>query len=207
MARFLHNVLIFLVPAVSLLAACSSTPQFKSVWKDPAYLEKPRRIMVVGMAREPLQRRVFEDEFVLQLNAHGADAVASYTLLPDARQDDQAAMAKMVKEQAVDTVLLTRIVSKRSVKTHMPGTVYYHPVYYGRWRDYYHYGYDTIVTPGYTTQSEYALMETNLYDAHTEKLIWAVAYEAELSSLDPKRIKSYITLMMSNMAEQGLLLQ
>lgn len=204
MSRFLRLSFFAVALAALLLPACS-TPRIQSFWKDPDYKAQPHRIMVIGMAREPLQRRVFEDEFVLQLRARGADAIASYTLLPDARQEDQAAVAKMLAEQAADTVLLTRLVSKRSVKTYTPGTVYYHPVYYGRWRDYYHYGYDAIATPGYMIQSEYALMETNLYDAHSEKLIWAAAYETEVSSLDPPRIKSYVTLMVGNMAGQGLL--
>ena len=135
----------FLVAAVLLLAACSSTPKIQSVWKDPAYQAQPHRIMVIGMSHEPLQRRVFEDEYVKQLRARGADAIASHTLLPDAQQDKQEAVAKVVAEQGADTVLLTRLVSKRSVKTYMPGTVYYHPVYYGMWRDYYHYGYESSI--------------------------------------------------------------
>lgn len=204
MSRFLRKSFLAAVLAALLLSACSTTPKIQSFWKDSAYRAHPHRIMVIGMAREPLQRRVFEDEFVLQLRARGADAIASYTILPDARQEDQAAVAKMVAEQAADAVLLTRLSSKRSVQTYAPGTVYYQPMYYGMWPDYYHYGYDAIVTPGYTTRSEYALMETNLYDAHTEKLIWAAAYEAEMFSLDPERIKSYVTLMVGNMVEQGL---
>lgn len=205
MLRSLLNSLLWGALASLLATACSTTaPQIKSVWKDPAYKAHPHRIMVIGMAREPLQRRIFEDEFVAQLRELGADAVASYTVLSDAKMDDRAAVAKMVTEQVPDTVLLTRLVSRKSVKTYMPGTVYYRPAYYGKWRDYYHHGYDAIVTPGYVARFEYALMETNLYDARTEKLIWAAAYEAEITSPDLKRIKPYITLMVNNMVEQGL---
>lgn len=203
MTRFLCNSLL-MVAFVALFTACSSTPQMKSVWKDPSYTARPHRVVVIGMAREPLHRRIFEDEFVSQLRARGADAIASYTVLPDAKQDDQAAAAKMVAEQRADTVLLTRLVSKRTVKTYVPGTAYYRPAYYGTWPDYYHYGYDVFATPGYMTESEFALMETNLYDAHTEKLIWAATYETEFASPDPRRIKSYIAVMLDNMAEQGL---
>lgn len=195
----------FLLFLLVLLAGCSTTPKIQSVWKDPAYQAHPHRIMVIGMSHEPLQRRIFEDEYVKQLRARGADAIASHTLLPDTKQDNQEEVAKMVAKQGADTVLLTRLVSKRIVKTYTPGTVYYHPVYYGMWRDYYHYGYDAIATPGYMIKSEYALMETTLYDARSEKLIWAADYEAELSRIDPKRIESYVALMLGNLAELGLL--
>lgn len=190
-----------------LLGGCASQPQvqIKQVWKDPAYRGHPHRIMVIGMSKEPLNRRIFEDEFVAQLRAQGADALASYTFLPDARQDNQAALARVVEEQVPDTLLITRVVSKRSVKTVMPGTVYYRPAYYGKWRDYYRYGYDTVVTPGYVSKAEYALLETNLYDTRTDNLIWAASYEIDLSGMSQKYIKPYVASMVETLLEQGLL--
>ena len=188
-----------------ILGGCASQPQIKQVWKDPAYHGHPHRIMVIGMAKEPLNRRIFEDEFVSQLKAHGADALASYALLPDARQDSQAAITRLVEEQVPDTLLITRVVSKRSVKTVMPGTVYYRPAYYGHWRDYYHYGYDALITPGYVSKSEYALLETNLYDAHSDKLIWAASYEINVARMTQKDIQPYVATMINTLVEQGLL--
>lgn len=188
-----------------LLASCASTPQIKTVWTDPAYRGHPHRIMVIGMAKEPLNRRIFEDEFVAQLKAAGADALASYTLLPDVRQDNQAAVARMVEEQGADTVLITRLVSKRSVRTVMPGTVYYMPTYYDKWGDYYRYGYDAVVTPSYVSKSEYALMETNLYDARTDNLIWAASYEMEIAGMSREYLKPYVATLVNTLIEQGLL--
>ncbi len=207
MTRYLRSALFSVGLAVLLLTACSTTPQINSVWIDPDYKAHPHRVMVIGMAREPLQRRIFEDEFVAQLKALGADAIASYTTLPDAKMEDKAAVAKIVSEQAPDTVLLTRLVSKKNLQTYMPGTVYYYPAYYGTWPDYYYHVYDAMVTPGYVTQSEYALMETNLYDARSEKLIWAAAYETQVTSPDRKRIKPYITMIVNSMLEHGLFRQ
>lgn len=188
-----------------LLASCASAPQIKQVWKDPAYHGHPHRIMVIGMAKEPLNRRIFEDEFVSQLKDAGADALASYALLPDIKQDDQAAIARMVAQQGADTVLMTRLVSKRSVKMVSPGMVYYVPTYYDKWGDYYRYGYDAVVTPGYVSKSEYALMETNLYDARTDNLIWAASYEIEIAGMSREYIKPYVATLVNTLTEQGLL--
>ncbi len=207
MTQSLRNSLVLGALVATLIIACTTAPQIKSVWKDPAYQGHPHRIVVIGMSKEPLNRRVFEDEFVAQLKTRGADALASYTLLPDAKQDDQAAIAKMMVEQVADTVLLTRLVSRRSVKTVMPGTVYYYPAYYGKWHDYYRHGYDPIVTPGYVSKSEFALMETNLYDARTDNLIWAASYEVELASMSQKFIRPYIATIVDTLVEQGLLRQ
>ena len=207
MSKSVVNSIMVAVLASLLNTACSTAPQIKSVWKDSSYQGHPHRIVVIGMAREPLNRRIFEDEFVAQLKARGADALASYALLPDAKQDNQAAIAKMVVEQVADTVLITRLVSKRSVKTVVPGTVYYRPAYYGKWHEYYRYGYDAMATPAYVSKSEYALLETNLYDARTDNLVWAASYEVELASMSSKFIRPYIETMVNTLVEQGLLRQ
>ena len=194
----------FLIFMVMLLSACAST-QLNASWKDPSYEASPRKIMVIGVAKSPVNRRIFEDEFVRQLNAWGMDAIASYTVLPDKEQNDRATITKKVKEQGADTVLITRMVSKKTVQYYVPGTPYFPPPYYGTWPDYYGYGYLAMSTPGYMAESEYAVIETNLYDASNEKLIWAASSETGVSDSSQERIKSYIGIMVKTMAKQGLL--
>lgn len=186
-----------------MLTACSTT-QVNSVWKNPSYQAHPAKIMVIGVARNPLNRRLFEDEFVLQLKAHGTEAIASYTVLTDRQQDDHVAIAAKVSELGADTVLITRLVSKRTVQTYVPGTVYFPPPHYGTWQDYYGYGYQALSTPGYLTESEYAVIETNLYEAKNDQLIWAASSETGISGQNQTLIKSYIGVMVNNMVEQGL---
>ena len=187
-----------------LVTACSTT-EVKSVWRDQSYSGHPRKIMVIGVSKNPVSRRIFEDEFVHQLEARGMSAMASYTVLPDAKQNDQAAIAEKLVSYGADTVLITRLVSKKTVQVYIPGTVYFPPSYYDRWRDYYGYGYQTIYTPGYTAENEYALIETNMYDAASDKLVWSASSETEMRGSDQKLIKSYIGMLVRTMAEQNLL--
>lgn len=204
MLRCLHNPLVSLMLGVLLVAACATT-KVGSVWKDPSYQARPVRIMVVGVAKNPLNRRLFEDEFVLQLKVRGTDAIASYSALPDKLQDDQAAIAAKVKELGADTVLITRMVSKKIVQTYVPGTLYYPPDSYGTWPDYYGHGYRYLYSPGYITEDEYAVIETNLYEALHDKLVWAASSETVMSDSKQKLIKSYIGIMVNSMARSGLL--
>jgi len=204
MNRF-TRILSLLLTAM-LVSACATT-ELTAVWKDPAYQTRPTRIMVIGVAKNPLNRRLFEDEFVQQLKARGTDAIASYTVLPDAQQDDQPAIAKKVVELGADTVLITRMVSKKVVQVYVPGTPYYPPPYYDTWPNYYGYGYRYMYTPGYIANDEYAIIETNLYQANNEKLIWAASSETGISGSDTYLIKSYIDVMVNNMIGQGLLAQ
>jgi hypothetical protein len=204
MSRAIRNLTAFVVLSTLLLSACVTT-QLNSAWKDPGYSGSLRKVMVVAVAKNPINRRVFEDEFVRQLRARGADAVASYTVVPDGRQSDQTVIDQKLKEMGADAMLITRMVSKKTVKTYVPGTVYLPPPSYGRWRDYYGTGYMAMETPGYVAENEYAVMESNLYDARNDKLIWAVSSETGTQGSNDRLIHSYVKIMVENMAKLGLL--
>jgi len=204
MLSFLRNPFGLLISVAILLAACVTT-QVNSVWKDPSYQARPARVMVIGVAKKPLKRRLFEDEFVAQLKARGTEAIASYTVLSDKKQDDQAEISAKVKELAADTVLITRLVSKKTVQTFVPGTIYYPPPYYGTWPDYYGYGHRYMYSPGYIAEDEYAIFETNLYETRNDKLIWAASSESVIGEKDQELIKSYVGIMINTMAGHGLL--
>jgi hypothetical protein len=204
MIRSLRNPFGLFILIAMLVTACAST-QLTSVWKDPSYQTRPAKIMVVGVAKNPLNRRLFEDEFVQQLKSRGTDAIASYTVLPDRQQGDPAAIAKKVAELGADTVLITRLVSKKIVQVYVPGSPYYPPSFYGTWPDYYGYGYRYMYTPGYIAEDEYAVIETNLYEANSNKLIWAASSETGISDSDQSLIQGYIGVMVKNMIGLGLL--
>lgn len=204
MLHYLRNPPAFLLLGALLLTACATT-RINTVWKDPSYQARPARIMVIGVAKTPLNRRLFEDEFVLRLKAHGTDAIASYAVLADNLQDDQAAIQAKVKELGADTLLITRMVSKKTVRTYVPGTIYTPPLYYGTWPEYYAYGHHYIYSPGYIAEDEYAVIETNLYETLHDKLVWAASSETVVRDSKQRMIKSYIDIMVNSMAGNGLL--
>jgi hypothetical protein len=204
MLRLLLKPFSFLIAVAVLLAACSTT-QINAAWKDPSYQVHPRKVMVIGVAKSPVNRRVFEDEFVRQLQARGTNAIASYTVLSDKKQNDRSVIADKVMKLGADTVLITRLVDKKTVKVYVPGTPYFPPHHYGRWRDYYGYGYEEMYTPGYMAETEYAVMETNLYDAGNDRLIWAATSETGLLGANQNLIKSFIEVMVKTMVGQDVL--
>ncbi len=203
LVNYLLKPLGYLMALALLLSACTTT-RLNSVWKDPSYNTRPTEIMVIGVVKSPLARRVFEDEFVAQLEARGTAAIASYTVLPELQPDNRKAIAAQVKELGADAILITRLVSKKIVRTYVPATPYF-PPYYNSWPDYYGYGYQYMYSPGYMAENEYAIMETNLYQAGTDKLIWAASAETGLSDLNEGLTRGYIKVMVRNMIRLGLL--
>jgi hypothetical protein len=204
MTRTLRSSIGFMAIITLLITACAMT-NLTSSWKDPGYQKQPRKIMVIGLAKKPINKRIFEDEFVRQLKDRGTTAIAGYTIMPDLKQNDHAVIAAEMKEHGADAVLIARLVSKKKVQIYVPGTVYYPPVNYSSWRDYYGYGYQAVYTPGYMEEDEYALMETNLYDAQNDKLIWTATSETEIMGSDQNQIKSYIRVMVNAMSDKKIL--
>lgn len=203
MKRFL-SISLWLGMLPWLLAGCSST-HLTSVWKDSLYQAHPAKVLVVGISKKPINRRILEDEFVEQFKLRGTQAIASYTVLNDKNQEDEQVIAAKVKELGVDSLLMTRLVSNKTVKVYMPSMPYFPPPYYGTWPDYYGYGYRYMYSPGYVAEEQYAVMESNLYDAAKDHLIWSATSETEISGADQKEIKAYVGVMVNNMSQYQLL--
>lgn len=202
----LYQMIIFLVGIclVTVLAGCATT-QITATWKEPTYQGPPRKTMVIGMAKQPVNRRVFEDEFVRQLKLRGTDAFASYTVLPETLESDHAAINTVVLKLGADTMLISRLESEKTKRTYIPGSYESMPGYYGRWSHYYGYGYNAMYTPGYVAEEEYAIAETNLYDVKGDKLLWSAASETVIKGSDQDLIKTYIQVMVDAMVKQGVL--
>jgi hypothetical protein len=181
-----------------LVTACSTT-RVTAVWKDPVYQARPAKIFVIGLTKKPDIRRLFEDEFVQQLKARGTEAIASYTVLANIQQGDRAAVEAKVKELGTDAVLLTRLVKKEKVEVYLPAFAYSPPPYYGTWPAYYGKGGGNIA------EDEYAIIESNLYSADNQKLVWTAASETVLGDSNHSLIVTYIDVLVEAMANNKLL--
>jgi len=201
-----RNVFILPLILVMLLTACAAT-QVNKVWKEPSYTARPKKILVIGVARVAENRRALEDGFVGQLRASGTHAVASYTLLPEYKSNDQETISRIVKEQGADAVLITRIVGKASRDFIVPGKFYQPPPNYGTWQNYFGYGLDVEYMQPVVTPSRNSIMETNLYDTENDRLVWYASSETGGSGSSRSIIESYIRIMMQTMSAQGLLKQ
>jgi hypothetical protein len=150
-----------------LLTGCSQT-KVTSVWVDQEYEgDGIDDVFVVGVTKDGGLRRIFEDEFVTLFKQRGVKAISSYRLLPDEDLRDEKKLDSKVIESGSDTILMTRILDIRKDTQYIPPDY----VYTGGWHGYYNRAY--MVSPGHTVEYETAVLETNLYDLKTDKLIWS----------------------------------
>jgi hypothetical protein len=207
-----RRVLAFLTLSI-LLTACSSTTLTGS-WKNPDYQGQIRKIYIVGVAKQEINRRIFEDEFRQQLLTEGVTGIASYKDLPAVSDADLKTAAEHVRANGADSVLMTRMVGKRTEEVVTPGRVSsyssgpygYAPYpYYRNWGSYYDRRYETIYEPPTITQFQVATIEANLYDASSGELIWAAQLETVADANLQKLIADFVRTVIRDLRQQGLL--
>ncbi len=185
-----------------LVTSCAQTTLL-NVWKDQSYKGRISKVIILGVARRPSLRRVFEAEFSQQLQIRGIDAVPSFTVLPSTKMLDKESIVSLVKKEGVNGIIITRLVERKTVETYVPAQGYtVSPPGMG-WHGHYMSSYSYVHTTGYTIKDEVVILETNLYDAGTEELIWSATTETIDDGPSDSTIKSFIKKIVKNMTKGG----
>ncbi len=165
----LHSLVCICCSAM-LIASCAGTKLTRSQ-VGPAFQGAPvSNILVIAVTKQPENRRLFEQKFVVQLKQAGVDAVSSMKAVPmpsDLKLEKSAILAAVGKYGA-DAVIITHLKGKTEqeilTRSSYDGLGFYNN--YGR---IYNYAHD----PGYARTQTDVQLETNLYDVETEKLLWS----------------------------------
>ena len=191
---------LFLVVCFCLSASCATT-KMTDTWKDDTYRGTIRKVVVVGIFKEPDTRKIFEDEFADRLRARGVDATASHKIIPGAELPGKDVVIGKIREHGADGILVTRIVDMETVKNYVPGQAYAVPTYYGYYGAYYNYSY----RPAYTETEGTAYLETNLYNVGDEKLIWSGRSTTKLTATRYELIQAFVKTMLDGLSEAKLI--
>jgi len=183
------------------LTSCAST-KVTGEWKDPDFSsQKFKKILVLGVAKQPAQRKLYEDNFVQQLEAKGIKAIASHTLIPHEEMREKGKIVQAIEGQGIEGVIITRL---RNLKEKAPiGRQRNMHVYYSDSFTFVSI-YDTPGTTGQTYQQKYNL-ESMLYDAKTEKLVFSLSSDTVARDDAAKRLDSYIKTVVNKLVENNLI--
>lgn len=149
------------------LSACASRT-FETTWRDPTYDGRPfGKLLVVGSTDNAGDRRAFEDAVVSDLRSRGVEAVASYTLIPDAADMKRDAVLAAARASGADGLISTRLIGVETKSAQVPV----------RSRDAADANISRVFPPmesPATVRQDYriATLETDLFDANTGKMVW-----------------------------------
>jgi hypothetical protein len=197
------------IPASLLLISCATT-KLTHVWTDEAYHGAPfSHVLVVGVSDEERVRRSFEDEFVKRLKEIGIEGVASAAAIPSDQKLEKKAIVSAVERFGVDAVLVTHLLGVDKKETYHRESTHYRPspYHYGGYYGYYGNVYSYAHSPGYYTTHVTVRLETNLYEAETEDLIWSGKSETLDPKSKPEMIDSVINVVVKNLQKDKLLPQ
>lgn len=188
-----------IVTMLALAAAGCSSVSVSNQWKDPAWVGPPvSNIVVVGIARSDTTRRVFEDTFVSQLRTAGIKAEASYTQIPPG-EGASVKLSDLVKASGADAVMVTRVQRvDRKVDVDPGYAGFSRRGFYG-W-----YGGAWAASPT-VTQYDVVSLETTVWDAKNDKLVWSATSQRVASENIPKVTTELATTLIPKMKSDGVL--
>ena len=187
---------VFLV----VTCACASTKMTKA-WvypeRGPLHFES---VMALVLVQDSLIRRNGEDELVRQIRQ--ADAVASYTVLPESDLDEEDKVRAAVVKSGVEAIIVMRPMYDEQETRYVPGS---YPTYYNSFYGYYGWAYPVVYSPGYFRQDRLVGIETNIYDTADGKLVWSGMSETTNPKDTRKTIADTAKAVRSAMKEYGFI--
>ncbi|NOX64267.1 MAG: hypothetical protein GXO85_00365 [Chlorobi bacterium] len=204
MKKFKILLFTFIAVSSTLFVSCGGGTEVIGTWKnDQIHISKIKKILLIGVAKDPWIRKMFEGDLKKELSDYGVDAVSSLEIVsPDEKITKENFELYFGKEN-FDAVLVTRVVaenvSKTRVYNYTPSYGYYG--FYG----YYYSAYSYAYNPGYTVEETSVNLETNVYDIKSMQLAWSALSESFNVQKASDVIKPVIHMIVDEMQADGLI--
>ncbi len=205
-----------IIPAVVMgmfLYSCYPSTRITGTWKNPDAEQKTyASIYVATLTRNAVARATVENAMHAALEQKGVRVAKSMDdFSPGIRKDSltKQELVNRTRDRNMEGILIISLLRKQNETRYVPGPYGYAPYprfgfYYDFW-GYYNYWYPYIYAPGYYTDGETYYMESNLYDLHSDKLVWS----AQSETYDPATItsfaKEFASVIVTRLNKDGLI--
>jgi hypothetical protein len=183
-----------------IACGCQATV-ISSSWRDESFRkESVRKVFIISHLKNDLLRRKAEDSFAKQLQRHGVDSLQSYKFFEEENVTDKAEVTRRIKREGCSNVLVAKLLDEKTVKVDNRqmcttprewGTIgWYQP-------------YDEACNTPYIIDVDILRIETALFDAETDRLLWATQTHTELTSNPTdKDIEDWVKLVLKSMLKK-----
>jgi len=209
----MKTIALYLV-IFGFLFACSASTEITGSWKNDAVrTEKINSIMVTALTSKTSVRQTVENDLTTELQKNGYRAVKSIDVIPptftEDKEPNKEALLDKINGTDVDAILTVALIDRETETRYVPGNYSYAPVtrfgYYGRFWGYYTNWYPTLYSPGYYAEDKVYFLETNLYDADTEELLWSAQSETYNPSGLSDFSKDFSSVVLAKMEKDNVL--
>ncbi len=189
-----------------VITSCTNT-KITSTWMDSKKAGTSfNDILIIGIAEEEHNRRLFEETFTTQLNAAGVENAVSYRILPEGTEINRDSVNAAIKGKEIDAVIVTHMVSVEE-ETVYRQNMDYRPTYgyYNGLYNYYPHVNSYVNQPGYYTTHDVVILETNLYEVKSEELVWSAQSRSFAPESAKEVIDDLVKLVIKDLQEKGLI--
>lgn len=217
----LKNRKIFLTALVAVLISvsipgCAPTTRLTGSWKSPEVTKTYSKIVLVALTDQILARQEVESDLQAQLRERGIEATRSIDIFPPTRGANKVGidldlMMERLQGNGYDAILTAALVDEKTETRYVPGYYDYGyypmagPYWYGWYGGYYAYWYPMLYQPGYYTEEKIYFLETNLYDAETEQLLWSAQSRSYSPSSLRKAAEQFAEITVDRLSQDRLI--
>ncbi len=170
---------IFLISGI-LFSSCSSGTKVIATWKNEQIrMRSIEKILIIGVAKDPWVRKMYEGELKRELEEYNVEAVSSLEIVSPDEKITKENFDLYFEKEYFDAVIITRVVAENIKKE----TVYNYTPSYGLYGGYGFYGYYNysvgyMNSPGYLVETKNVNLETNVFDVRTKQMAWSTISES-----------------------------
>jgi hypothetical protein len=205
------TVFVVAVTLVIALGACSTQVNIVSSWINQEEIkpEPYKSVFIIALTGNLDAKRNIENNLAAAAEARGLKAYKSIVVFgPFSGKESipsKDIVSRKVKELNCEGILTVALINKEIVTTYVPGSTTvvgvspYYPTYgyYGSFGGYYNYS-AVYYNPGYYQTDKKYTIETNMYDAKTEKLVISI----ESKAVNPSDIQKASQQYTASLAEE-----
>lgn len=208
--------LTIILIALYFAGCSSSTTQITGSWKNtdaqiPAIMST---ILVTALTGRTTARQAVENDIASALQKKGYKTVKSIDIMPptftSGRTPDKEELLSKIGDSGADAILTVALIDEETETRYVPGSYNYAPLprfgYYGTFWGYYNTWYPTLYDPGYYEEDKIYFIETNLYDAETEQLLWSAQSESYNPRSLPDFADEFSEVVVSQLEDDGILM-
>jgi hypothetical protein len=208
----MKKLIIVLVVAAFAYSCETTNTIITGSWKNSKQNKSYHSILVAAITNHAVAKSTIEEELSAAFNANGMRAVKSIDEFPPtitASDSNRQTLMNKLTTSGTDAILTVSLLRKETDSRYVPGSFAYDPYsnfgYYRRFWGYYNYWYPQVYEPGYYTTERTYYMETNLYDAATEDLVWSAQSETYNPVDLPTFAQEFANLILDKMKKDGVI--
>ncbi len=187
------------------LTACASN-RLLSSWVDPAATgKKVENVLVIGVFRDTMARRLYENSLVRELKKEHVNGFAGHNVEAVKESITYDSVVKAAGESGARSVLITRLAevsSKTSTSMDSVGRIY------ASLEDAPISADQLYLSPSVTTSSKTTVkvqLESLLYDVATRKLIWSARSEVTDPVLSNRFLDTVTSIYVADLKKKGMI--